>query len=197
MEWIRISEHKLKIMLSAQDARRYALDFDGDDLTPPTSKESFRGVLSDLFAQTGFDASEDKIYIQFYPSKDGGCELFITKVGLSPDSPHGETLEKERRSPPEKRRGIAFSSGDLNAICALCRRLAFRRFAGESELWRDEGGDWWLLISERGNPRTLSEDYRFAREYAVPRTVERAALLLPEHAKKICAKKAVEIFSKL
>ena len=80
MEWIRIGDNKLKIMLSAQDARHYALNIDGSDQAPHTSGNSIRGILSDLLAETGFDAGEDKMYIQLYPSKDGGCELFITKI---------------------------------------------------------------------------------------------------------------------
>ena len=82
MEWIRISKNKLKIMLSAEDARHYELDCEAADLGELVTRTAFHEILSDVKMQTDFDASEDKIYIQMYPSKGGGCELFVTKMGL-------------------------------------------------------------------------------------------------------------------
>ena len=72
MEWIRISKNKLKIMLSAEDARHYELDCKSADLGDLVTRSAFREILSDVKRQTDFDASEDKIYIQMYPSKEGG-----------------------------------------------------------------------------------------------------------------------------
>ena len=83
MEWIRISDNKLKIMLTAEDARRYALNCEAADYTELLTREAFREILSDVRVESGFDAADEKLYIQMYPSKGGGCELFVTKMGLS------------------------------------------------------------------------------------------------------------------
>jgi negative regulator of genetic competence, sporulation and motility len=82
MEWIRISQNKLKIMLTAEDARHYELNCEQADYTDILTRTAFREILTDVKREAEFDASEDKVYIQMYPSKEGGCELFVTKIGL-------------------------------------------------------------------------------------------------------------------
>ena len=36
--------------------------------------------------EVGFDPSGDKVLIQLYPIKNGGCEIFVTKLGILPDT---------------------------------------------------------------------------------------------------------------
>lgn len=204
MEWIRISTNKLKIMLSAQDARHYALDCEHADYADLLTREAFREILTNVREETGFDATEDKVYIQMYPSKDGGCELFVTKMGLLltededqvKDTPCGREIEHAKPPPTYKRRSCALCFSSLEHLLSLCRRLA-SRYSGESEVWQDEGGTWWLIITENGNPYSVREDYRFALEYGRMVSTEKARMLLSEHGRCVCPADAIAVMGKL
>ena len=203
MEWIRISESKLKIMLSAEDARRYALNCETADYADVMTRAAFREILTDVRAETGFDATEDKIYIQMYPSKEGGCELFVTKMGLvlTSNEPAQCPLPQRLKSPVKnaitaRKREGAFSFSSFDDLLALCRRM-LPFFKGESQAWQDESGKWWLVIADLGDPLTMGEDLRFVREYAVPSSAQQARIYLGEHARIVCPQNAIGVLGKL
>ena len=199
MEWIRISKNKLKIMLSAEDARHYELDCEAADLGELVTRTAFHEILSDVKMQTDFDASEDKIYIQMYPSKGGGCELFVTKMGLLLSDEEKEispqTVREKGRFclPPRtatQRRAFCFDT--LDGVLAVCRRLGKAPRVKESELFRDEQARWWLLTAAQG-----AEKLGFIREYAREVRADLARLYLAEHGTPVCEKNAVQTLGEL
>ena len=96
MELLVISESKLKIMLTAPDMIKY-------DLTSPPAnglslhdREVLRHLFRDAKAEIGFDTEGARLFVQLYASKEGGCEIFVTKL---PDSnPIPPVLEREQTS---------------------------------------------------------------------------------------------------
>ena len=204
MEWIRISKSKLKIMLSAEDAKRYALNCENADYADFMTREAFRDILTDVGQETDFDATEDKVYIQMYPSKEGGCELFVTKLGLlltqddheapSSESPHADSVPKsDKRVLPTRKKSSSFFFTSLEHLSALCRRLA-STFEGESEIWLDERGVWWLILTEEISPKKAGIDLHFVQEYGQRASTEKVRVFLPEHARAICPSRAVQSF---
>lgn len=191
MEWIQISPNKLKVMLTAEDARYYALDCEHADRTSTLTREAFREILSDLRMRVGFDATEDKAYIQMYPSKEGGCELFITKTGLllleEEDCSKAFPAPRTRRSKMTEK-AIRFEK--IEPMLSLCRRLRTDAKLRHSEAFRDDTGAWWLLLRREG---ALS----FAAEYGELREIGAARLYLGEHSQTICKNRAVETLSAL
>lgn len=198
MEWIRISKNKLKIMLSAEDARHYELDCDATDLGELKTRSAFHEILSDVKDQTDFDASEDKIYIQMYPSKGGGCELFVTKMGLlltdEEDLPAKAARESGRfRLPPRAAQELrAFRFDALPTLLSACRRAAGLIQIQESNAFRDEHARWWLLLRS-GAGKRLS----FLREYGKEVRADVAKLYLAEHGTRICERDAVQTLARL
>lgn len=81
MELIIISESKLKIMLSAPDMARYELESNRMDCGDVRTRAAFRHIFDDARAEIGFDTEGERLYVQFYASKEGGCEIFVTKLG--------------------------------------------------------------------------------------------------------------------
>ena len=83
MEVILIDRDKLKIMLTAPDMQRYALDtsrLESMACTDLHTREAFRHIFHDAEAKTGFHTEGEKILVQMYTSKCGGCEIFVTKL---------------------------------------------------------------------------------------------------------------------
>ncbi len=189
MEWIRISANKLKIMLSAEDTRRYELDCESSDYADVMTRAAFREILTDVRRETGFDATEDKVYIQMYPSKEGGCELFVTKIGLLLTE-EDAAAEGQAPTPTRAPRGhtsevqMYYVFDSLPALLSLCRRLRGYAPARESCAWRDECGRWWLFLAVSASQKTPWS--ALLREYGREMPGESAALYLGEHAEKIC-----------
>lgn len=186
MEWIRISENKIKVMLTAEDAARYALSPTCKEQKSGLDGQSFRAILSDVREAADFDASEDKVYVQLYPSKEGGFELFITKMGVT-------LTENERSRPtyPYVPREIALSFDTLPALIALCHRLQAGGFSGKSAAYLDEASRYWLLLRERSGS-ALVGGCPFAAEYGRIEEADTAKILLDEHARCICERQAVK-----
>ena len=201
MEWIRISSNKLKIMLTAEDAARYALCPDTADYADTVTRRAFKAILTDMRHETGFDAADDKVYIQMYPSREGGCELFVTKMGIEviakrSDSANTYKSQKSERH-PRARRSLAFCFAHVSDLIAVCRRLSTLHYKGESRAWLDDTGRYWLFLTEEGNPLTAREDYAFVMEYGEIESKENAEIMLPEHGKLLCERRAVETLGDL
>ena len=95
MELLLISQNKLKIMMTSQDMENYELNISGPVREDFRSRRAFRNILAEAKQRTGFDALGEKIYIQLYPSKCGGCEMFVTKLGTPRSKEDPENLYKE------------------------------------------------------------------------------------------------------
>ncbi len=81
MELIVISESKLKIMLTAPDMAHYDLESARMDCADAHTRAAFRHIFDDARDRIGFDTEGERLFIQFYASKEGGCEIFVTKLG--------------------------------------------------------------------------------------------------------------------
>ena len=194
MDFIKISNNKLKIMLTREDAAHYALSPDTADHTDTKTRRAFRAILTDIKAKTDFDAAEDRVYIQIFPSREGGCELFVTKMSmdLSPRPPK----EKAERA-VKKPRTLMFYFTSLGGISAACRQLTARGFRGKSRVWLDDLQRYWLQITDEGDPLAARHDYAGLLEYGNLANRENAVLMLQEHGKLLAEHNAVLLFSTL
>lgn len=82
MELIKINDCKLKVMLSEIDLKCYNLDCDKLDYDCSATKQAFREILKEAKKEIGFDTAEEKIFVQIYPGRCGGCEMYVTKLGF-------------------------------------------------------------------------------------------------------------------
>jgi len=76
----RLSKKEIRISLSREDLCRYAITPEEFDYDSTKGKR----ILWELFdlakEETGFDAAGERIYIQLYEKKNGGCEIFVTQL---------------------------------------------------------------------------------------------------------------------
>ena len=81
MELIKINDRKLKIMMTSEDMAEYELTRDNIDYENVDTRRALRSIFATAKQRTGFDASSERVFVQMYPSKAGGCEMYITKLG--------------------------------------------------------------------------------------------------------------------
>ena len=197
MELIRISENKIKIMLNANDMSAYDLPSEGFDYCESTVREAFRAVLKDAGRKTGLDFTDGRLSIQLYPSKSGGCEMFVTrstdgqKVGSKRRSPPDTPKEAELSPPrsaaePSWERADAFAFESMRWLLSVCRRLLRVGFTGASAAYRDENGRCFLLLELPSAMRPL------VIEYGTVESPSAVRLYISEHGRTVCPSRAVE-----
>lgn len=82
-----IGEAKLKIVLTEEEIKKYRLDVSEPCKDTAKTRRGLWNILEAAREKVSFDPSGDKVLIQLYPTKGGGCEIFVTKLGiLSPSS---------------------------------------------------------------------------------------------------------------
>ena len=193
MELIVISDARLKVMLSAEELRRYELDGGtaaGDD---PETKRALREILDEVKAKTGFDASGERVLVQLYPSRGGGCELFVTKLGKNLSS---KPLPEERRCESGREavfdlRPAVFSFERLGDLLAVCRQLSRAGYALLSTAYASDDGRFFLVLQERLRSSGLPSRLAFVEEYGHRRRGAGDLSYIKEHSRCIAASDAV------
>ncbi len=210
MEFILISDSKIKVMLTEEDLREFEIEADELDYANTDTKRMFWDILSRAKHITGFDTDGQRVLVQLYPSRRGGCEMFVTKIGSSlcsaDESCHIQgkpnpiisekiTVKSKGGAPQRaKKRLTAFSFDSLEEMLSVCRRLHSIEYSEESSAYIGEDGRPYLLLS--GIDATGYEPidrFSFIHEFGTAENAESAAFFLTERGKILCSDNAVGI----
>ena len=213
MELIIINENKLKIMLSSEDMEKYGLCADNIGTSFPQARKALKSILSDVRIETGFDtdSENDRIFIQLYPSLEGGCEMFVTKIDLIYPNKFEEEnlimpaykeqsiipLKPARKPSVIKKTTLTYCFEKFEWVSCACRELKRRNFSGESALYRDKEGRYYLLVSPTLTDEQKNAPSSFLSEFGELENTEHARLYINENGKCICCENAVEIMGSL
>lgn len=209
MELILVNDSKIKIMLTASDMNRFEISPDILEKNDDQIRSAFRDILNEARDRTGFDTAGDRLYIQYYPSKEGGCELFVTKLGSSASGGgqlpvfHTPKAVGLAELIPEtdtggNRRICAYAFPSITVLLSVCRRLAGIPHAGESAAWKGDEGNVYLFLYGINPPRGgLSDPYSFLTEYGSAQNADSLLLYIQEHGKPICEHDAIETLASL
>lgn len=200
MELIRISDRKLKIMLTPTDMCHFDLNADNFGEDSAKMHRAFRLLLHEVREQIGFEADDTHISVQYFPSREGGCEMFISNLQSEEGDRTSLALPTQSQNPKQSLGLRPLRKGDggfrkecayrFEVLCHLlraCRRLFEIGYICDSSAYKDERGAYFLLLSVLSpSPFSTPEELDFIVEYG---TVENAALLrlyVREHASLIC-----------
>lgn len=217
MELIRIGDSKLKITLTSDDMTQYELDCDTMDYGNSETRKAFWAILDRARDMTGFDAAGNRVFVQLYPDKKGGCEIYITKLdilcadkkeregerlraslprGTSHAAPTAETALLPRGGGERDRMG-AYRFEHMGDLLRVCRQLATRGYAAHSSAYRDERDRYYLLLRERATAFGVScGEFSFIAEFGTPENAEAVRLYISEHGAPICEGDAVAVLSR-
>ncbi len=203
MEIIMISETKLKVMLTAEDLKEFDLESVSLDYSNTETKRMFWDVLSRAKHSVGFDTDGHRVLVQLYPSRSGGCEMFITRLGeiaRTADDTEDEdrlsaviTSKKPKASSrPQASISAAFGFETMEYMLAVCRRLDALRYEGESQAYLGDDRRCYLFLSDLETSAYLPlDEYSFISEYGTQENVASLRHFVGEHAKAICTSDAV------
>ena len=203
MELIRISDRKLKIMLTPLDMSHFELNADSFGEDTAQMHRAFRLLFDEIRQQIDFEADDNRISVQYFPSREGGCEMFICNLQgeerdgtphtlTAPPPPVGTNLHPVKKQSGHFRRDCAYRFETLSHLLLACRRLSSLDCITESEAYRDEKNKYFLLLTVlTSSPFSTPEELDFVVEYG---SIENASLLrvyIKEHAHLISAPHAV------
>ena len=148
MEILKITNGRMKITLSKEDLSEYALDAEELDYTRPETKKALDALLTVARIKAGMPLGSGRTYVQLYPSKDGGCEIFVflkEKPGQIRALP----------SPAERGGYICFpENGKEERICAVFKKAGVR-----GDLYLDGEGDLCIFCRADAVTSPLLEEY--------------------------------------
>ena len=210
MEFIVIDESKIKVMLTAKDLEEFELDAEELDYANTDTKRMFWDVLSKAKRRTGFDTDGQKVLVQLYPSRQGGCEIFVTKIGsIYKDEEDEDLFDTSRASlteiPIKRKRKknhdkantlVVLSFSTLSDMLLLCRALQSRGYAEESRAYISEDSRFYLVLETQTEcDFPYSEIYPFVLEFGEEESPTSTERFLLEHARMICKAGAVATLS--
>lgn len=201
MELIIINENKLKITLSEFDMKEYCLDCSTIDYDNTETRRAFWSILDEVKHKTGFDAASQKVFIQLYPSKEGGCEMYVTKLGEKPTNEDtSDPVPDSHRLRPIPKRQAAYSFSSLSRLISVCKRLSGIGFSEKSAAYRShiEENKYFLILDEPEEITYLPvSEFSFICEYGKSENLKNTMLFIHEHADPICQSHAIETLSSL
>lgn len=209
MDLIRISDTKLKIMLTSSDMQYYDLHNDHISITDQHVRSVLRQLLSDAKEKTGFDGDMTRLYVQMFPSRDGGCELFVSKPESyeNIDINHANLPaltsvgQKGRAMSPSERYGqnmCVYSFTRLEHLISVCKRLVSIGFCGKSSAYVDYKKNYYLFLTDIPLHALYAPDeFCFLGEYGQRENVRSLQTYLGEYAKMICKDNAVQTLIQL
>lgn len=194
MELLVISDSKLKVMLDREDMKKHGLfgsDLNYDD---PATRKKLLSVLDEIKEHCGFDTAADKLLIQLYPSKDGGSEMFVTKLGLL-SSAAEQSLKRSRGVGVFCRGAEIYFTESFASLLQMARACKGVCYIEESHLYYEEEKGYYLILDQRGNGGTPSPLWPLL-EFGDPVPCSRRAYI-EEYAKPLFEKNAVSMLSAL
>lgn len=208
MEIILISECKLKIALCEEDLKAFEVRADELDYSNTETKRMFWDLLSRAKHKTGFDTDGQRVLVQLYPSKDGGCEMFVTKIGLLEECENNKKssqgyerlssqIKKSKKSTVPKGICSVYSFESLEHLIRVCRRLSDMGYIGDSSAYSGENGKKYLFLSDVETASyTPLDEFSFVAEYGRKENSDLTRYYVLEHCKPICEKGAVSTLGK-
>lgn len=174
MQIIKITPNSFKIILTKEDLERCGAGiFENQDL----SDELLAEIIEKTNRLYGSPFGEGAVDAEFFESKDGGGELFISSA---------KHINKSTV--------YLFSSQSSDNLPILCKRIMSLHIHTQSTLYFESGLYFLAIFCNERSDILLS----ILKEYGISAEINRFKLwLLEEHASVICEKGAIERLSQL
>jgi len=192
MELTLINENKLKITLSAEDMERLGITCEGLDYENTGTRRVFWELLDKARRQTGFDAASEKIFVQVYPDKAGGCHMYVTKLGSAGHDPGVyEKKYKTKLYTRAKNAGRAYVFSNSESLCMAAAMLCAAGYGGSSDVYCDDAR-YYLYIEDNKDPalERLCEYGVQIRNVSFPG-------YLTEHCSRLASGDGAEVFGRI
>ena len=178
MELIRISDDKIKISLTKAELDSYEISVESMDYGAEQTRSVFKELFGRAKQSTGFDAQGNKVFVQIYSARDGGCEIFVSKL----ETPQKKTLRIKGEE--------SFLLESLDDLLAVCRQI--ERIGHDTPSDAYSYGERFVLVLSQPSKSVSS----YAREYG-KKCENYTAGYINEHFGLIKKGDAVQVLARL
>ncbi|MBR3844964.1 MAG: adaptor protein MecA [Clostridia bacterium] len=206
MELIIINEYKIKIVMTEQDMLDYGLDENEFYCSVTNTRDILEKIIHKSGIRTGFENinKSERLLIQLYPEKSGGCELYVTRLEMElgeetavrRDNENKALVLSESGQLREGANELAFSFEDLRAVSMACRELKSCAFSGESSLYFGKNKKYYLFLCE-ADENKKGPSTELLSEFGEPEIRAEISTLMLEYGKCVMDRCAVETLSKI
>ena len=187
MEIIKIGSHAMKISLCTNEVKEYGLE---NDQGVEFLRNNFNKLILNVKNAFNYQVLDDKIVGEYFSGKDGGCEIFVSRVEAQDrvyrDRVQDDFVKKQRTIP------TAYSFDCLEKLLMVVKRLNDISYLGTSSAYYDDVKNKFYLFLDDVSIKDLK--YAFISEYA--RQIKGDGFLhIKEHFKCICRKDAIKQLS--
>lgn len=165
MEFLVVSDSKLKIMLTKEEMKKYEIDAEDIDYDNPKTRRAFWRILDVAREKCGFEASGDKVLMQFYPSKDGS-EIFVTKLGLISGGAE-RTISKSTKVAMLSTRRAVYKFSSFEDMVSAAQLIDTDECERMPRAFFDERGDFYIIADERKGCSERASELSVVSEYGV------------------------------
>jgi len=193
MEILRIGKHAIKISLNTEEAQEYRIP-ECENINNEEIGEAFSRLLSKAKEAVDFSYAGRKIFTEIFPSRDGGCEIYISCISV--EAENAVYKDKSNQNDNKKLRPILsiFDFDSIESLLNACYRLNEIKYKGRSSVYYDTEKKRYLMMLEDVYIKDLK--YAFLLEYAKYLKGSIAGYV-KEHNKCIMKRDAVRILSAL
>jgi negative regulator of genetic competence, sporulation and motility len=188
MEVIQINGEKVKVVLTKADLVQYDFKSEAWNCISQESHDTFRHILESVEEKTGFDASSSRVFVEAFPDKSGGCELYVTKLK---SGVNGDSLATVCN---------VYAFETLRALLDACRHLRALGCKEESRAYAlQDSSECYLLICDAsvGEDGKLHYAYPVLSDYGTRKTAVGILTYLKEHCNPLCESDAVGVLGAL
>ena len=192
MDFFIVSKSKIKVTLTKSEAQERGVTSGEFAEGDKDKRKGLRKILDEAKQKSGFDVGNEKVLVQIYPGKDGGMELFITKLGPLLHESEGDAA-KNAPAPRHAQGWNYYIFPDFSALLGAAR--VTRGGEIESTLYRFDGCEYCLSIYKE----ELKKDAFFAQAILeFSKKLNTGPLFSPtEHSKAVIEGNALKVLSRL
>ena len=194
MELILISGSKLKVILDADEARKYKIT-DVESGTLKGDRAYLSEILDDICRLSGFDTRGDNLSIEIFESKSGGCEMFITKQSEKKTYTQKD-IKKLCRECLSDNVTLSYIFKTMSDLISVCKLLGNKTLPAKSRAFNVGSKNFYLILTFFSffTPE-LYESLEFISEFGDRISSEGLEDYLDEYGKEICNSEAIETLS--
>lgn len=199
VELIMINSDKMKIMLTREDMTYYDIRMYSLGHTGNAIREAFSKVLDDIKQKTGFDTVAGKTILQVYPARDGGCEVYVTKLCEKGDESvpydsYAGGKESMKITMKKWLEDVIFVFDSITDVIDACRLLSSDGYSYKSSLY-EKDGRYFLFLEDDTCGINLAGELCKLSDYGKKIGGKITESYIYEHCDLIIKDKAVEALS--
>jgi len=194
MELLLITKTRLKIVMTSEDMKKYAITCDDADTDEDEIRAVLRSILEQAKNKVGFDLNGNGVSVKMFPSKDGGCEMYVTRARDENTSLPVPVHRKKREQ------DTVFGFFTLQDLLDACRHLMRSAEILQSRAYEDAYKKKYYLLLRTEERDAFGKNpclWSVANEYGRMLKSDGTLWWLTEHCHCFCERDAVKTLGAL